>query len=292
MKTNLSEKTEEFMAKAKPFVKWAGGKRSIINKLKSRLPTQFGGYYEPFVGGGALFFEVAEKLTNAYLSDINIDLMLTYQVIKKEPNRLIEFLSEHARKHNKAYYNDIRSQHYSEDPIEIAARFVYLNKTCYNGLYRVNKANQFNVPIGNYVNPNIIQESNILACNKVFKAAKIQCKEFHKICPQKNDFVYFDPPYHPIDDISFTNYTEFDFTEDDQRELRDFVIDLHEKGVKVMLSNSNTDFIRELYKSKVFIIDVVIAPRYVSCKAKERSPVEDVLITNYNEISRVNDKRI
>ena len=281
MKTSLSEKTEEFTAKAKPFVKWAGGKRSIINKLTSRLPTQFGDYYEPFVGGGALFFEVAENLTNAYLSDINIDLMLTYQVIKKEPNRLFEFLSEHAKKHNKAYYNDIRSQHYSEDPIEIAARFVYLNKTCYNGLYRVNKANQFNVPMGNYINPNIIQESNILACNKALTAAKIQCKEFHKICPQKNDFVYFDPPYHPIDDISFTNYTEFDFTEGDQRKLRDFVIELNEKGVKIMLSNSNTDFIRDLYKSSVFNVDVIKAPRYVSCKANKRNPVKEVLITNY-----------
>ena len=271
----------EKMPVAKPFLKWAGGKRGIIQELTSRLPENFGDYYEPFVGGGALFFEIAHKLTNAYLSDFNLELVITYQVIKKQPDKLIETLKWHSQNHNKQYYYQVRSQHRLQDPIEIAGRFIYLNKTCYNGLHRVNKSGQFNVPIGKYENPNIVQERNIRICNETLQCVKIEYKEFEKICPTKGDFVYCDPPYHPRDEISFTNYTSLDFTEEDHTRLRDYALALHKKGVNVMLSNSNTGYIRKLYKNSIFNIEIIHAPRYVSCKANEREPVDEVIITNY-----------
>lgn len=281
MGQTLSETAEESIGKAKPFVKWAGGKRGIIHELTSRLPEKFDDYYEPFVGGGALFFEIAHKLTNAYLSDFNLELVITYQVIKKQPDRLIETLKRHSEKHNKSYYYQVRSQHRLEDAIEIAGRLIYLNKTCYNGLYRVNRSGQFNVPIGKYDNPNIVQERNIRACHEALQCAKIEYKEFEKIAPPQGHFVYCDPPYHARDENSFTNYTPADFTEEDHTRLRDFALALHKKGVYVMLSNSNTEYIGKLYENSIFNIKIIHAPRYVSCKANEREPVDEVIITNY-----------
>ncbi|MCK8518293.1 DNA adenine methylase [Methanoculleus sp. 7T] len=265
----------------RPFVKWAGGKRCLLNDLIANLPETFEEYYEPFVGGGALFFALHNRIKKAYLSDINLDLMLVYSAIKKDPYQLLEALKIHANSHSKDYYYSIRSEHELKDPIDIAARFLYLNRTCYNGLYRVNKAGQFNVPIGDYKNPNIVQEANILACHEALKKAEIKYNEFDHIYPKKNDFVYFDPPYHPTDDASFTSYTKQNFTETDQVRLKDFALNLHKKGVKVMLSNSNTKFIRDIYKNKAFTLLIVNAPRYVNCKSEGRSAVEEVLIRSY-----------
>lgn len=267
--------------KASPFVKWVGGKRSLIKELIKNTPNEFNNYYEPFVGGGALFFALFEGLNKSYLSDTNFDLVITYRVIQKEPKRLLNLLKTHAENHNQDYYYKIRSQHSLSEPIEITARFIYLNKTCYNGLYRVNKSGQFNVPFGRYTEPNIIQESNILACNKVLQSATIEYKQFDKITPQNNDFVYFDPPYHPTDENSFTTYTKSNFTETDQVRLRDFALKLHKKGVKIMLSNSNTKFIKDLYSIKPFNVKVVNAPRFVNCKSDKRNAVEELLITSY-----------
>jgi len=264
-----------------PFVKWAGGKRCLLNDLIANLPENFGDYYEPFIGGGALFFALHKKIKKAHLSDINLDLVYVYNAIKKDPHQLMEALKIHANNHSKDYYYSIRSKHDFEDSIDIAARFLYLNRTCYNGLYRVNKAGQFNVPMGNYKNPNIVQEVNILACHEALKKAKIEYNDFDHIHPKENDFVYFDPPYHPTDEASFTSYTKQNFTETDQVRLRDFAINLHRKGVKVMLSNSNTKFIRDIYKNKAFTILIVNAPRYVNCKSEGRSAVEEVLIRSY-----------
>lgn len=267
---------------ASPFVKWVGGKRNIIDELVARLPTDFNAYYEPFVGGGALFFEIHNKLKKAYLSDTNFELVLAYNVIKKDPQPLIELLKRHTINHNDNYFYKIRDQFNLQDPVEIAARFIYLNKTCYNGLYRVNKLGRFNVPVGKYHNPGIVQESNLIACSKALGIARIELKEFDAITPIKDDFVYFDPPYHPTDETSFfTSYTKLNFTEQDQVRLRDCTLKLHKAGVKIMLSNSNTKFIRDIYSNKAFNVGIVHAPRFVNCKPNKRNAVEEVLITNY-----------
>ncbi len=271
----LDEETE----KATPFVKWVGGKRSIMSDLVSRLPKEFNNYYEPFVGGGALFFEISSKLKKSFLSDINLDLVLSYNVVKKDPLKLIEALKIHELKHSEEYYYKIRSRQELKDPIEIASRFLYLNKTCYNGLYRVNKKGEFNVPMGKYKNPNISQEKNIWACYEALKNTKIEYKEFDSIKPSLGDLVYFDPPYHPTNETSFTNYTKLDFTEKDQARLRDFCDFLNKNGVYFMLSNSDTNFIKDLYKN--YNIQFVSAPRFVNCKPGQRNSVNEVLITNY-----------
>jgi DNA adenine methylase len=267
--------------KATPFIKWVGGKRGIIEELKKRLPETFNEYYECFVGGGALFFEIINNVKKAHLSDANLDLVLTYKAIQKDPDGILEALRNHQQQHSEKYYYKIRSQHNLDNPISIASRLIYLNKTCFNGLYRVNKKGEFNVPMGSYTNPGIVQEENIKACNKVLQKATIEYKDFTKIEPKSGDFCYFDPPYHPVTETSFTAYGSNDFNESDQQTLANFCLELHKKGVKVMISNSNTEYIRNLYKNPPFKIGIVNAPRLVNCKPNGRNPVEEVLITNY-----------
>ena len=272
--------------KAVPFVKWAGGKRSIIQTLLDNLPEKFNNYYEPFVGGGALFYSLNENelLNKAYLSDINSELMITYKVIQSKPIELIKLLRQHAKEHSKnkkAYYYKIRAQHNLKDPLEVASRFIYLNRTCYNGLYRVNKKNEFNVPIGRYKNPNIVQEKNIIACYQALQNVNISCIEYYQIKAEKNDFVYFDPPYYPIKENSFTSYTRFNFMKEHHKQLRDFALKLHKKGIKVMLSNSNSEFIKQIYECDPFNILLVKAPRPLNCKGDGREPIDELLIKSY-----------
>lgn len=276
-----SEETPPETGKASPFVKWAGGKRSIITELVKRLPESFNGYWEPFVGGGALFFEIDTRLTTAFLSDSNWELIITFNAIKKDPESLITKLEEHARKHNEKYYYRIRNQQALQDPIDVAARFLYLNKTCYNGLYRVNKKGEFNVPIGSNANPGIVQRDNIMLCSVALQKAQIEYREFDMINPKDGDFVYFDPPYHPTGSGSFTKYTKQDFSEKDQARLRDFAVKLNKQGIKVMVSNSDTPFIRDLYSGSIWHIVVVQAPRMVNCKPDGRGVVNELIITNY-----------
>ncbi len=288
-----SEESASSKGVATPFVKWVGGKRSIMDALKAHLPASFNHYYEPFIGGGALFFELHRKLQyersehsaptfrKAYLSDTNFDLVMAYRVVQRAPDELLELLREHARKHSEEYYYKVRDKHHLQNPAEIAARLLYLNKTCYNGLWRVNSKGEFNVPIGRYKNPGIVQEENILACCQALRDVDIRLATFGEIKPIEGDFVYFDPPYHPMDDASFTRYAKLDFNEQDQVRLRDFALKLHKQGIHVMLSNSDTPFIRNLYGSKVFQTATVQALRLVNCKANKRSAVNEVLITNY-----------
>jgi DNA adenine methylase len=265
-----------------PFVKWVGGKRSLLSEILSRLPETFDRYFEPFAGGGAVYFALAPRLSQATLLDRNMELVLAYQAIKKTPGALLARLKDHATRHSKGYYYRIRKQR-PIAPIEIAARFIYPNKTCFNGLYRVNKSGGFNAPMGSYARPNIYQHDNILACNRVLKNALIRCGDFEDVEPeiQKGDFIYLDPPYHPTSDASFTKYTKENFTEADQVRLRDFVVRLHRKGAFVMLSNSKTKFIKDLYASDKFFAHTVMAPRTVNCKPLQRDRVEELLITNY-----------
>jgi len=267
--------------KATPFVKWVGGKRSIIDELLTRLPPSFNHYYEPFVGGGALFFALNGRLKEAFLSDANFELVIAYNAIRKDVDKLLVLLEKHAKKHSEEYFYKVRDQHNLQDPIQIAARFIYLNKTCFNGLYRVNKSGEFNVPVGRYANPGIVSHANLLACNRVLQKARIELHDFDLIFPSKRDFVYFDPPYHPTNDTSFTRYTTSDFSEKDQLRLRDFALKLHQKGVFVMLSNSDAPYIRSIYGASPFKIAEVQAPRNVNCKSTKRGNVGEVVITNY-----------
>jgi DNA adenine methylase len=279
---SLVEMVEASDKKPVPFVKWAGGKRNLLPALTAHLPPDFARYYEAFVGGGALFFESVERIQSAFISDINFELVVAFNVIKKDPEPLIALLEEHTRRHSKEYYYRVRSQHELQDPISIAARFIYLNKTCYNGLYRVNKKGQFNVPIGRYVNAIIYQRDNLMACHRALQVARIELRDFTTIKPQPGDFVYCDPPYHPLDATSsFTKYTKLDFTEEDQKRLRDFALQLSHEGVFVMVSNSDTPFIRDLYSDRRFKMTVVQAPRTVNCKASKRNPINELLITTY-----------
>lgn len=261
----------------RPFLKWAGGKRSLINEIKKRMPINYNNYYESFVGGGALFFAITPN--KAVISDINLDLMITYQTIKKYPQKLIIELTEHKKNHSEEYYYKVRANMNVDNHIDIAARFIYLNKTCYNGLYRVNSKGEFNVPVGSYANPNIVDEENIIACSRSLQNTEIKYQDFSQIYPSLEDFVYMDPPYQPVSNTSFTKYTTSDFREAEQIKLYEKCIELDKKGVRFLLSNSDTDFIKDLYQS--FKIDIVSAPRVINCKSSGRSIVNEVLIRNY-----------
>ena len=267
--------------KAVPFIKWVGGKRRLMTQLLPLLPTMYRTYYEPFIGGGAMFFELTPPA--AVLSDTNPDLIITYQTIKSSIQPLVNLLEEHAANHNKEYYYAVRSQHELSDPIERAARFIYLNRTCYNGLWRVNRKGHFNVPMGSYKNPAIVQTENLFACHQALQDVEIRHCTFDQIEPHKEDFVYFDPPYHPLDDSSFTQYSKQNFSSDDQIALRDLCVHLHHQGTKWMLSNSDTPFVREIYTHPDFRIVQVQAPRMVNSNPHGRGNVNEVVVMNYEE---------
>ncbi len=279
IKTDIKKVKEQIQPK--PFVKWVGGKRSIMQELVKRMPTNFNNYYEPFCGGGALFFEVYNMVKGkCFLSDLNADLIIAYNVIKNNPKELIETLKIHKEKHREEYYYKIREMQDLQDPIQNSARFIYLMKTCFNGLYRVNKNNQFNVPIGSYKNPNICDETNIYAVHEALQGVEIKYQDFSKITPQKGDFVYFDPPYQPIKRDSFTKYISGGFDEKQQERLRDFALELKNKGVFVMISNSNAPLILDLY-NKDFKIEMVEVPRAVSGKTAGRESVLEVVVLGF-----------
>lgn len=258
-----------------PFIKWVGGKSSIANKLIPLLPKEFNTYYEPMVGSGAVFYKLSNIINTAVLSDINPELIITYQVVKDNVYELIEKLKEHEKNHCKDYYYRIREQYCLENPVDTAARFIYLNKTCYNGLYRTNREGKFNVPIGTYENPAICQEDNLLACSMILHKATLLCTSFEHIIPNTCDFVYFDPPYYS----TFDKYSKYGFTEKDQKKLYDFFEHLDKLGVYCMLSNSNTPFILELYKK--YNISIIEAPRKINCKTDNRNTVKELIVRNY-----------
>lgn len=260
--------------KPKPFVKWVGGKRGIISKIINRLPNSFNQYFEPFVGGGALLFEMQPK--KGFISDMNRELISAYQAIKNNPNEIMQELDKHKKLHSEDYYYKMREKNEHKTSSERVGRFIYLNKTCFNGIYRVNKYGKFNTPSGKYPANKVAlyNQENIERVHKVLQNITIKVQSFEHIKPQKGDFVYFDPPYHK----KFTQYTDRDFRYEDQVELAEFTHHLTNKGVKVMVSNSDTELIRELYKD--FNIKLIGAPRSVNCKADGRKGKE-LLITNY-----------
>lgn len=267
-----------------PIVKWVGGKRQLMFELLKNLPKSYNRYYEPFIGGGALFFELQPD--NAYVSDMNEELINLYSVVRNDVYELIHDLSKH--KNSKEYFLEIRNldrteQYAKLSNVERASRFIYLNRTCFNGLYRVNTQGQFNVPFGNYKNPKIIDENNLLNCSELLKKTEIRCADFSEILNkvQKGDFVYFDPPYVPLTETSsFTSYTKDGFDLDMQFKLRDVCYELDSMGVKFMLSNSDTKFVNKLYAN--YEIKKVFASRQINANADGRGKITEVLVKNYD----------
>ena len=280
---SLKKETSRFTNKPSPFVKWAGGKRQLINQMKVFFPESFNKYIEPFVGGGAVFFHLLPK--EARLSDSNLELINCYNVIKYNVKELIESLSHH--KYEEKYYYQIRVldrdlEFYKKlSNIEKASRTIYLNKTGYNGLYRVNSKGYFNVPFGLHKNPTICDKNNLLAVHLALRDVKINRSPF-KACMEyakKNDFIYFDPPYHPISETSnFTSYNKSNFGKDSQNELYNVFKILDERGCKLLLSNSYSDYILNLYKD--YEIITLKARRSINSNANRRGFIKEVLIKN------------
>ncbi len=274
---------------ARPFIKWAGGKSRLIEQYKPFLPTDFDDYHEPFLGGGALFFYLAPQLQaqgkKAYLSDLNPELVNVYRCVRDRVEDLIEQLAEHQANHSEDWYYAVRSQAPSslEPPtVKRAARFIYLNKTCYNGLYRENAQGRFNVPIGRYKNPKICAPDLLRPASAALQIAEISERPFSAVLDYakgSRDFVYFDPPYHPLSDTSkFTAYSRYQFAEQQQAELKAVIAQLAAKKVRVLASNSDCPFIRELYAG--FQVETITAARSINSKASKRGKITEVLLVS------------
>jgi len=298
--------------RVKPFVKWAGGKGSLLSQISKYYPDELKNgriekYVEPFVGGGAVLINILQDydVKEAYAFDINMDLINSYNVIKFNVDELINKLKKKEDDYikldlesRKKYYYEVREKYNSyvikenELSVERAEEFIFLNRTCFNGLYRVNKNGKYNVPMGNYKNPTICDEGNLKALSKLIENVRFEYgsytnSDFHA---DENTFIYFDPPYRPLNITSgFTSYTKEDFNDDDQRELALFYSIVHSRNSKLMLSNSNPKntnqddtFFEDIYSE--FNINEVYAKRMINANSKGRGEISELLITNYNNI--------
>lgn len=300
---------------ARPFLKWAGGKGQLLDKFQDLYPKQLKQkkiktFYEPFLGSGAVFFDIAQNydIESAYLYDINEELILTYQVIQKDVSKLLDFLYRYQKnylkldkKQRQEFFYDQRTNYnlqrfntdydkYSEQWFSRAAQLIFLNRTCFNGLYRVNSKGEFNSPAGDYNNPTICDEQNLLAVHKVLQIAEIKKADFKQVISdlKSKSFVYFDPPYRPISKTaSFKSYTKETFSDKEQIELSKLFKELDQAGIKVMLSNSdpkNNDpsdnFFDEIYKD--FNILRVPAKRMINSNPTKRGAINEIIVTNYS----------
>lgn len=269
----------------RPFLKWAGGKTQLADALLERKPVYFNTYHEPFVGSGAIFFRLyrENQVRRAILSDINAELIDTYLAIRDRVAEVISLLSEFP--HSKEFYYEIRAK----DPWKLslperAARMIYLNKTGYNGLYRVNQRGQFNVPFGRYKSPKYLDQENLLAVSHALQNVEILCVPFDTIVhrAKPGDWVYFDPPYVPVSQTAnFTAYHANGFGLQDQERLRDVCITLSQNNVYITVSNSDTAIVRSLYKFPPFAVDEVLANRAINCNGARRGKITELVITNY-----------
>jgi DNA adenine methylase len=260
---------------ARPFLKWVGGKRSILDELVKRMPANYpGGYHEPFIGGGALFFRV--QPTRAYLADINFHLVITYQAVRDDVERLITNLNLHAKNHNLAYFQKARERLCKEkDTTKIAALLIYLNKTCFNGLYRVNKSGKFNVPMGSYKDPTLFEEDVLRNDSQVLQGVTLYQHPFDQTPIVREAFYYLDPPYHK----TYDGYNGSGFDDAEHMRLAQLCREINTAGAYFMLSNSDTEFVRTLYNG--FTIEQISASRSVSCKGHQRGKENELLIRNY-----------
>ncbi len=302
------------MKEVRPFVKWAGGKGSLIPQLKNFYPFELENetiikYVEPFIGGGAVLINILQKydVKEVYAFDINVDLINCYNVIKNNVDELITKLDKMEKDFIKLeqndrqkYFYDIRKEYNSyrinenEQSVKRASEFIFLNRTCFNGLYRVNKSGEFNVPCGKYKNPTICDADNLRNLSYLIRNVIFQYGDYTKSeqYVDNNTFVYFDPPYRPLSVSSgFTSYTKEDFNDDNQKELATYYRKLNEKNAKLMLSNSNPKntnkedtFFEEIYKG--FNINEVSARRMINANAKGRGEISELLITNYEEMNK------
>lgn len=287
-------KPENNLPYAKPFLKWAGGKRGLIEQLFSKFPTEFNNYHEPFLGGGAVFFELYSRGMlegkKAYISDINSELINTYHIVKEKPSKLIANLRVYKENHNKEFYYQTRELDRSDSfktlsKLKRATRFIYLNKTCFNGLYRVNSKGYFNTPIGSYKNPNIADKEAILNASRALQSAIISNQSFDKISGNTNlnDFVYLDPPYYPLTETaSFTAYDKDVFLDEKQEQLYEMYEKLVGVQCKVTQSNSNTEFINNLYR-KYEQHATVMANRNINSNTNKRQRVKELIIRSYKD---------
>ncbi len=310
----VSDLFYEYKLGAKPFLKWVGGKRQLLSQFNELYPIELKlkkikNYYEPFVGGGAVFFDVAQnyKVENAFLYDINDELILAYKVIQRDVYKLIEFLHRYEKQYKKLddekrkeYYYELRENYnlqrfnidynkYSENWIPRVAQTIFLNKTCFNGLFRFNSKGGFNSPMGRYKNPKILDEPNLLNVAKLLEIATIKKADFREVKNdiRSNSFVYFDPPYRPISKTSnFTSYSKFNFQDDEQLQLAKLFYELDRQGHKLMLSNSdpkntnpNDDFFETIYAD--FNITRVDAKRSINSNGNKRNSIKEIVVTNY-----------
>ena len=311
---NLEDLLQSNNVGARPFLKWAGGKGQLIKKFQELYPQllkdkKIKTYYEPFLGSGAVFFDIIQnfEIDRACLYDINEELILTYKVIQKDVSKLIDFLLRFQKTYQKLnkvqrqkYFYEQRTNYnlnrfnidydnYSETWIPRAAQFIFLNKTCFNGLYRVNSKGEFNTPAGEYNNPTICDENNLLAVSKVLEKALIKKSDFRHLKKDIQDdaFIYFDPPYRPISKTAvFKSYSKQEFGDEEQKQLAKIFHQLHEKGAQLMLSNSDPknidpsdNFFDEIYKD--FTIIRIPAKRMINSDASKRGVINEIIITNY-----------
>ena len=273
----------------KPYLKWAGGKRQLLPEIRKYIPASFDLYVEPFVGAGAVLCDLQPG--RAVTNDANRQLIMTYEVIRDDVETLIAALKEHAAKNTKEYYYTVREQDRDSavfgrlSKTEKAARLIYLNKTCFNGLYRVNSQGLFNVPYGRYKNPAICEEETLRGIHEYFRNNEVVILngDFAKAARMAtpDSFVYFDPPYHSADNSNFTGYQADGFPEAEQLRLRDVMKELTDQGVKCLLSNSDTEFIRKIYKDKAFRVETVTASRTINSNTAGGGKVNEVLIRNW-----------
>ncbi len=295
-------KTISSTDKARPFLKWAGGKSTLVVEFDKMglIPKGFNDYYEPFLGGGAVFFYLFNNgyiRSKAHLSDVNKELVNAYAEIKLRPGALIEELKNLMDKHSLEMFKEYRTEYNGlkkESVIKTkkktrkAALLIYLNKTCFNGLYRENSKGEFNVPFGDHENPRILDEANIMAVSAALKNASVSAKDFASSvkAAKEGDFVYLDPPYVPVSQTaSFTSYSKGDFSLEDQENLAEVFAKLTKKGAYVLYSNSKSDKVKELFEGiDGAVLNTVHASRYINCNGNGRGPVEEYAITNFKPI--------
>ena len=275
--TTIEGKT---VSDAKPFLKWAGGKGRLIGKLQKFFPDSYNRYFEPFIGGGAIFFHLNPK--KAIINDLNQELINLYEKIRDQPKELMLELDKLQTKvDSKGFFLETRAK-VPTNKLDLAVRTIYLNRTCYNGMYRVNSSGEFNVPFGDMGNPRLYEKKNILACSKVLQRTTILTGDYKKIIRRirKNDFVYLDPPYVPLSDTAhFTSYTSEKFGKEQQEELLEFCKKVDKKGALFLLNNSENEYTKKLYET--FNCKTIKAARNVAARSSSRAPVNELVVTNY-----------